>query len=96
MKAIQKINTETGEATFIPGPEPMLPKMLAELKGGFAGRPYTFEVVEMASGGRFISPDEQRASMTAIEEEQQPSQFCPDCGRQMDYDGHYYCEYCEG
>jgi len=47
---------------------------------------------------RFVSLDEQRATKTAIEEEQQQSRFCPDCGREMedDGDGVLYCEHCEG
>ena len=50
-----------------------------------------------AKSGRFISPDEQRAAMTAIESEQHHVPLCPDCGRVMVQDGGYpYCEHCEG
>jgi len=46
---------------------------------------------------RFISLDEQRAAMSAIEAEQHYDPVCPDCGRVMEQDGGYpYCEHCDG
>lgn len=53
-------------------------------------------VIPEPQTSRFVSPDEQRAAKTAIEEEQYLSRFCPDCGREMEYDGVWYCEHCEG
>ena len=48
-------------------------------------------------GKRFVSPDEQRAAMSAVESERHHGPLCPDCGRVMVQDGGYpYCEYCEG
>lgn len=53
-------------------------------------------IVPEPQTSRFVSLDEQRAATTAIEEEQHPSRFCPNCGREMEYDGVWYCENCEG
>lgn len=88
---IQKI--KDGKTTHSHCPESQLDKVLEH----FRNSGYLVEVVTPEpQASRFISLDEQRATKTAIEEEQHHSRFCPDCGREMEYDGVWYCEYCEG
>ena len=93
MRAIREI--DAGNERIFRGPESMLDRMKSQMEAAHPNRDY--EIVEMMSGGRFISINEQRAATTAIEEEQHQGPLCPDCGREMEQDGGYpYCEYCEG
>ena len=93
MKVIKQTDPYGNEKIFR-GPELMLGKMMGQMQ---AAKPdHEYEIVEM-SGGRFVSLNEQRAAMIAIEEETHQGPLCPNCGREMEMDGGYpYCEYCEG
>jgi tRNA(Ile2) C34 agmatinyltransferase TiaS len=74
------------------------PACLAErVAESFRKKGYSVEVIDTrATQQRHVPINEQLAAHLSMQEEKHPYRTCPDCGHTMEYDGTWYCEYCEG